>query len=171
MRQIARDSNQFNEPITIDRSPDGEVAVVEVPLAGTGNDDTSMAAVDTLRQAVLKLLPSVSGGQLVGVTGFSAGSSDFNGLMASRIWYVFAFVFATAFVLLLVTFRLVVIPIKAIALNILVGGRGHGHRHLGLPGREPREFELRVHRRDQRLVPADAVRDPVRPLDGLPRRS
>ena len=91
-----------------------------MPLAGTGNDDTSMAAVDTLRQDVVpQLLPSVSGGQLVGVTGFSAGSSDFNELMASRIWYVFAFVFATAFVLLLVTFRSVVIPIKAIALNIL----------------------------------------------------
>ena len=39
--------------------------------------------------------------------------------MASRIWYVFAFVFAMAFVLLLVTFRSIVIPIKAIALNIL----------------------------------------------------
>jgi len=120
VRQIARDSNQFNEPITIDRSPDGEVAVIEVPLAGTGNDDTSLAAVDTLRQEVVPhVLPSVSGGGLVGVTGFTAGSSDFNDLMASRIWYVFAFVFAMAFVLLLVTFRSVVIPIKAIALNIL----------------------------------------------------
>ena len=46
MRQIARDSDQFNEPVTIDRSPDGQVAVIEVPLAGSGNDDTSLAAVD-----------------------------------------------------------------------------------------------------------------------------
>ncbi len=120
MRQIARDSDQFNEPVTIDRSPDGQVAVIEVPLAGTGNDETSLAAVDTLRQDVVpEVLPSVSGGELVGVTGFTAGSSDFNDLMASRIWYVFAFVFAMAFVLLLVTFRSIVIPIKAIALNIL----------------------------------------------------
>ncbi len=127
MRQIARDSNQFNEPITIDRSPDGQVAVIEVPLAGTGNDDTSLAAVDSLRQEVVpQLLPSVSGGQLVGVTGFSAGSADFNDLMASRIWYVFAFVFAMAFVLLLVTFRSIVIPIKAIALNILSVGAAMG---------------------------------------------
>ena len=120
VRQIARDSDQFNEPVTIDRSPDGQVAVIEVPLAGTGNDETSLAAVDTLRQDVVpQVLPSVSGGELVGVTGFTAGSSDFNDLMASRIWYVFAFVFAMAFVLLLVTFRSIVIPIKAIALNIL----------------------------------------------------
>src|ERR687894_116692 len=39
--------------------------------------------------------------------------------MASNIWYVFAFVFAVAFMLLLVTFRSIVIPIKAIALNVL----------------------------------------------------
>ena len=39
--------------------------------------------------------------------------------MSSRIWLVFAFVFAVAFALLLVTFRSIVIPIKAILLNIL----------------------------------------------------
>ena len=50
LRQIARDSDQFNEPITIDASPDGEVAVIEVPLAGTGTDETSLAAVEALRQ-------------------------------------------------------------------------------------------------------------------------
>jgi uncharacterized membrane protein YdfJ with MMPL/SSD domain len=120
MRQIARNSDQFNEPITIDTSPDGQVAVIEVPLAGTGTDDTSLAAVETLREdAVEQVLPSVKGGDLVGVTGFTAGSVDFNDLMASRIWYVFAFVFAMAFALLLVTFRSIVIPIKAIALNVL----------------------------------------------------
>ena len=120
MRQIARDSDQFNEPVTVDTSPDGEIAVIQVPLAGTGTDDASLAAVDTLRQDIVpQVLPSVSGGEVVGVGGFTAGSVDFNGLMAQRIWYVFAFVFAMAFVLLLVTFRSIVIPIKAIALNIL----------------------------------------------------
>jgi uncharacterized membrane protein YdfJ with MMPL/SSD domain len=120
MRQIARSSDQFNEPVTVDTSRDGEVAVIEVPLAGTGTDDTSLAAVETLRQDVVpQILPSVSGGEVVGVSGFTAGSVDFNNLMAERIWYVFAFVFAMAFMLLLVTFRSIVIPIKAILLNIL----------------------------------------------------
>ena len=69
------------------------------------------------------VVPDVFGGMrsgdVVGVAGFTAGSVDFNELMASRIWYVFAFVFAMAFVLLLVTFRSIVIPIKAILLNVL----------------------------------------------------
>jgi RND superfamily putative drug exporter len=120
LREIARDSDQFNEPVTVDASPDRKVAVIEVPLAGTGSDQTSLAALRTLRgEVVPEVLPSVKGGELVGVSGFTAGTQDFNDLMSSRIWFVFAFVFAMAFMLLLVTFRSIVIPIKAILLNIL----------------------------------------------------
>ena len=46
LRQIARESDQFNEPVTVDTSPDGKVAVIEVPLAGSGSDDTSLDAVE-----------------------------------------------------------------------------------------------------------------------------
>ena len=41
---VARESDQFQEPVTVDFSPDGRVAVVEVPLAGTGTDERSTAA-------------------------------------------------------------------------------------------------------------------------------
>jgi uncharacterized membrane protein YdfJ with MMPL/SSD domain len=120
MRQVARESDQFQEPVTVDVSRDGQLAVVEVPLAGTGTDDRSMDAVRTLRDDVVPdVFGGVSSGKLVGVSGFTAGSVDFNDLMAKRIWYVFAFVFAVAFLLLLVTFRSIVIPIKAILLNVL----------------------------------------------------
>jgi uncharacterized membrane protein YdfJ with MMPL/SSD domain len=120
LRQVARDSKEFYEPVTVDTSPDGQVAVIEVPLAGTGTDETSMAAIETLREDVVpQVFPSVSGGELVGVSGFTAGSVDFNELMSDRIWWVFGFVFAMAFLLLLVTFRSIVIPVKAIVLNVL----------------------------------------------------
>ena len=120
LREIARESDQFNEPVTVESSPDRKVAVIEVPLAGSGSDDTSLDAVKTLRSEVVpEVLPSVKGGEVVGVSGFSAGSLDFNELMSQRIWLVFAFVFSMAFVLLLVTFRSIVIPIKAIVLNML----------------------------------------------------
>jgi len=68
----------------------------------------------------------VSSGEVVGVAGFTAGSVDFNERMGERIWYVFAFVFAMAFLLLLVTFRSIVIPIKAILLNMLSVGAAIG---------------------------------------------
>ncbi|HEV3378452.1 MAG TPA: MMPL family transporter [Thermoleophilaceae bacterium] len=120
LRQIARSSDEFHEPVTVDYSRDGQVAVLEVPLAGTGTDDTSLNALETLRERVVpEVLPSVSGGEVVGVSGFTAGSADFNELMSERIWWVFGFVFLMAFLLLLVTFRSIVIPIKAIVLNVM----------------------------------------------------
>jgi RND superfamily putative drug exporter len=127
LRQVVKESDQFHEPVTVDVSPDKQVAVLSVPLAGTGTNETSLKAVETLRHDVVpQVLPSVSGGEVVGVTGFSAGTVDFNHQMSSRIWYVVGFVFAMAFVLLLVTFRSIVIPIKAIALNVLSVGAALG---------------------------------------------
>src|SRR5207249_3548542 len=53
-------------------------------------------------------------------------SKDFNDLMKSRIVFVFAFVLGLAFLLLLMTFRSIVIPIKAILLNLLSVGAAYG---------------------------------------------
>ncbi len=120
LRQTARDSDRFNEPVTVEASRDGEAAVIEVPLAGTGNDNTSLNAVKDLRSEVVPgISAGLASGQVVGVTGETAESVDFNDVISSNIWVVFGFVFAMAFVLLLLTFRSIVIPIKAILLNIL----------------------------------------------------
>ena len=60
------------------------------------------------------------------VTGMTAGSKDFNDAMQARLPYVFAFVLGLAFLLLLVTFRSIVVPIKAILLNLLSVGASYG---------------------------------------------
>ena len=67
-----------------------------------------------------------SGDRGVRVTGDTASSKDFNDQMGSRIIWVFGFVIGLAFLLLLVTFRSLVIPIKAIILNLLSVGRPTG---------------------------------------------
>ena len=124
LRERARESDSFNEPVTVELSPDGKAGIASVPLAGSGTDQTSIDAVKELREDVV---PDVfAGAQVVGVTGFTAGSLDFNDVMASNIWYVLAFVFLMAFILLLVTFRSIVIPIKAIVLNLLSVGAALG---------------------------------------------
>ncbi len=60
------------------------------------------------------------------VTGLTAGSKDFNDAMNARLPFVFAFVLGLAFLLLLVTFRSIVVPIKAILLNLLSVGASYG---------------------------------------------
>ncbi len=97
------------------------LAVISMPLAGEVTDEVSNRALETLRDDVI---PAT--GLDASVTGATAQSSDFNDLMKSRAPLVFVFVMAMAFVLLLVTFRSIVIPIKAIALNLLSVGASYG---------------------------------------------
>ena len=72
---------------------------------------------------VLATLPP---GTQEAVTGDTAGTYDFNQTTKSRAPIVFAFVLGLAFLLLLLTFRSIVIPIKAIVLNLLSVGAAYG---------------------------------------------
>ena len=119
-------SDLFEQPVTVEVSPDRTVTVVEVPIAGDGTNDTSYDALAELRDEVIPATIGQVEGTESNVTGFTAGSNDFNRLMEDRVPIVFAFVFALAFALLLVTFRSIVIPIKAILLNLLSVGAAYG---------------------------------------------
>jgi RND superfamily putative drug exporter len=105
---------------------DGTTADIAIPLAGNGDNATSLAALSALRQTVLPntlgKVPELS----YAVTGETAGTHDFNAQMKSSMPWVFAFVLSLAFVLLLATFRSVVIPVTAIALNLLSVGAAYG---------------------------------------------
>ena len=77
----------------------------------------------------MTIVPATLGrvaGAKVSVTGAAAQTRDFNASMAAHLPYVFGFVLLAAFVLLLVTFRSIVIPIKAIVLNLLSVGAAYG---------------------------------------------
>ncbi len=119
-------SDLFEQPLTVDVSPDRSATVVEVPIAGDGTNDTSYAALADLRDRVIPSTVGQVSGTETNVTGFTAGSEDFNSLMEDRVPFVFGFVFVMAFALLLVTFRSIVIPIKAILLNLLSVGAAYG---------------------------------------------
>jgi uncharacterized membrane protein YdfJ with MMPL/SSD domain len=126
LRNATADSNLFEKPLTIEVNPDRTVSVVDVPIAGDGNDDRSYAALDELRDRIIPATIGSVDGVTVNVTGDTASSADFNDLMSSRVPIVFAFVLGLAFLLLLVTFRSIVIPIKAIVLNLLSVGAAYG---------------------------------------------
>ena len=119
-------SGQMSGPIKVDVNPDSTVARIDIPVKGSGDDSQSIAALETLRS---KLLPATVGeveGLDYAVAGVTAGTKDFNDQMKRRIPYVFAFVLALAFLLLLMTFRSIVIPTKAIILNLLSVGAAYG---------------------------------------------
>jgi RND superfamily putative drug exporter len=102
------------------------VARVEIPLIGKGTDSTSNAALRTLRNDVLPATIGTVKGADYAVTGPTANSADKNALLKSKAPIVFGFVLVLAFALLLVSFRSVVIALKAILLNLLSVGAAYG---------------------------------------------
>jgi uncharacterized membrane protein YdfJ with MMPL/SSD domain len=122
----ATSTGQMFEPIQVRISPNHTVADIQIPLAGNGDNAASLAALHTLRSTVLPTTLGTAPDVAYAVAGQTAATHDFNELMKARMPWVILFVLALAFVLLLATFRSVVIPLTAIALNLLSVGAAYG---------------------------------------------
>jgi uncharacterized membrane protein YdfJ with MMPL/SSD domain len=107
-------------------SKDGTVALISIPTRGNGNDPTSTAVLDTVRHRIIPATVGGVDGVRADVSGPAAASKDFRDLLRKRLPLIFAFVFCLAFLILLFTFRSIVIPIKAILLNLLSVGAAYG---------------------------------------------
>jgi RND superfamily putative drug exporter len=125
LKREALASGQMTEPISTVVNPAKTVEIVSIPLVGDGDGAKSVDALATLRQDVLPDTLGAAGVEAA-VTGETAGTHDFNEQMKSHAPLVFGFVLALCFVLLLVTFRSIVIPIKAVLLNLLSVGAAYG---------------------------------------------
>jgi RND superfamily putative drug exporter len=113
-------------PVHVDLNAAHTAAQISVPLPGSGTDARSTGALLTLRD---RLLPETFGllpGATFAVTGQTAGSYDWNQMMKSSIPIVFGFVLTFAFLLLLVSFRSIVIAAKAVVLNLLSVAAAYG---------------------------------------------
>jgi RND superfamily putative drug exporter len=102
------------------------VARVSIPLVGKGTDARSLSALHTLRDNILPATIGKVQDAEYAVTGQTAISADQNSLLKQKAPIVFGFVLVFAFVLLLVTFRSIVIALKAIVLNLLSVGAAYG---------------------------------------------
>jgi uncharacterized membrane protein YdfJ with MMPL/SSD domain len=119
-------TGQLSEPSGVEVSPDKTVAVVALSVKGSGTDAASQRSLEVLRSDVVPATVGKVRGAEVAVTGLTAGSKDFIDTMKAHAPLVFLFVLGLAFILLLVTFRSIVVPIKAIVLNLLSVGAAYG---------------------------------------------
>jgi RND superfamily putative drug exporter len=107
-------------------SADGRVALIDYLMSGGTNDEPNRAIVREVRH---DLVPATVGG-LPGVdayvTGDVAYTLDVVDFYSAGMPLVMAFVLGLSFLLLLVAFRSIVIPIKAILLNLLSTGAAFG---------------------------------------------
>jgi uncharacterized membrane protein YdfJ with MMPL/SSD domain len=122
----ALDSGVMNEPIDVDINAAKTVANISIPVEGSGSDSTSNKALAALRDEIVPPTVGSLPGAEVGVTGETAQSKDFNSQMKTVAPLVFGFVLLFAFLLMLVSFRSVVIAAKTIVLNLLSVGAAYG---------------------------------------------
>ena len=112
-------------PSTVERNEAGDLALVSAPLSGDISSDAAIAAVRELREDVV---PRHFGGVPVEVLvgGETAYNLDYLDQATFYTPIVFLLVLGLSFVLLTVAFRSLVIPAKAIAMNLLSVGAAYG---------------------------------------------
>jgi RND superfamily putative drug exporter len=112
-------------PSRTSRSADGTVAVVSFSLAGGPNDAANHEIVRAMRT---ELVPAAFAGTAATayVSGDAAAALDYRDYYIGKLVLVVPVVLALSFLLLLVAFHSVAVPIKAILLNLLSAGSAFG---------------------------------------------
>src|SRR3954447_8295874 len=116
----------LSEPVEVTASHDGKVALISFTMGGNRNDDANR---DIVRKVRTDLRPAIFGSLRdvqTYVTGDAAFSVDVTKVYADGIPLIFAFVLGLSFLLMLVAFHSIVIPIKAILLNLLSVAAAYG---------------------------------------------
>ena len=115
-------------------SADGTVAVIDIALAGEAADmqgEAAIAAIGNLREEVIPAVfgtetDTVSAGAMVLVGGETAFVKDFFDISDRYTPWIIGLVLLLSFVLLTVVFRSLVVPAKAIVMNLLSVGAAYG---------------------------------------------
>ena len=126
LKQQALASGQMKAPIEVEASRDSTVAEISIPLAGNGTDATSQAALATLREDLVPQTVGQVDGVEYAVGGPTAADKDWESKMVTTAPLVVGFVLIFAFLILLASFRSIVVAVKAILLNLLSVGAALG---------------------------------------------
>ncbi len=119
------DDPTFPVPPSQEANADGDLALLTLPFPGEPNSRAATAKMSTLRE---EHIPAAFDGvpAKVYVGGVTAEAADFFGIVDVYTPIVFAFVLGLSFIILMLVFRSIVIPVKAIIMNLLSVGATYG---------------------------------------------
>jgi uncharacterized membrane protein YdfJ with MMPL/SSD domain len=124
LERALRREPAFRQP-GVDEFPKHRLAVVEALVVGDSRDQRAIDAVERLRDEVVpRAFAGVEADVLV--TGETAEIIDYFAMIDRWLPIVFAFVLGLSFILLTIAFRSLVVPLKAILLNLLSVGAAYG---------------------------------------------
>jgi RND superfamily putative drug exporter len=110
------------------QAPAGTITEVDIPLAGTATDPSSEAATAAVTRLRDTYVPKAFAGSNVTVLvgGQTAFQKDFFDISSQYTPLIFLFVLGLSLLLLTVVFRSIVLPVKAILMNLLSVGAAYG---------------------------------------------
>jgi RND superfamily putative drug exporter len=121
---LRSDPDFVGEPM-VQNNDAGDLALISIPIRGEFSSDQAVDAVKRLRkQYVPQSFKGVDAEVLV--TGITAFNLDFFDIVDGYTPVVFVVVLGLSFLLLMVAFRSIVIPVKAIIMNLLSVGAAYG---------------------------------------------
>ncbi|MDQ3987096.1 MAG: MMPL family transporter [Actinomycetota bacterium] len=125
--EIQRDlaSDGMFGPSQVRFAEDGELAVVSAPVKADPSSEAAVGAVDRIREEYVPASFGNSEAEVL-VGGNTAFNKDFFDLTDTYTPIVFVFVLGLSFLLLTVVFRSIVVPIKALLMNLLSVGAAYG---------------------------------------------
>jgi RND superfamily putative drug exporter len=123
--QASIEDDEFFGDATLETNDAGDLALLAVAMPGDFSSADSKAALERLRDEYIPTaFDGVSADVVVG--GATAETVDSVQTQKDYLPLVFTFVLGFSFLLLLVVFRSIVVPLKAVALNLLSVGAAYG---------------------------------------------
>ena len=125
LQELIFSSPDFPVPPELTVNNTEDLALLTLPFPGESTSREATEHVEMLRE---ELIPAAFDGvpAEVYVGGLSAESADFYGIVTVYTPIVFVFVLGLSFLILMMVFRSIVIPIKAILMNLLSVGATYG---------------------------------------------
>ena len=112
-------------PSDVGNPDDSAAYLIQVFPETSPQDEATSTLVESLRDRVIP--GAVAGSTLqVNVTGTTASNIDFTGYLTGRIVIFFGAVLALSFLLLMAVFRSLLVPIKAVVMNVLSIASAYG---------------------------------------------
>jgi len=127
LETVVKADTAFGAPQPVQTSSDNQYTLVRFPLAGEAADAQSEVAVDAITRMRDTYVPQTFGadsGVLVG--GDTAFVKDFFDVSQYYTPIIIGLVLLLSFILLTVVFRSIVVPAKAIVMNLLSVGAAYG---------------------------------------------
>ncbi len=107
-------------------APNGRTATIDLAYSGDFNGDGARESLDLLRDRLAPALHATVPDSQVAITGDTADSTDFTAGLQSHLPLVIGFVLVMTFLVLVLSFRSVVVAATAVGLNLLSVSAAYG---------------------------------------------